>query len=43
MAINRVALAAVRFQTVVGCPALTNASASAAPIEPSPMMVTEVR
>jgi hypothetical protein len=34
---------AVRFQTVVGCPAAMNAVATARPIEPSPRTVTGVR
>ncbi|GAA4938992.1 hypothetical protein GCM10023334_049640 [Nonomuraea thailandensis] len=35
-------MAAVLFQTVVGCPARVKAPASAVPIEPRPMTVTGV-
>jgi hypothetical protein len=35
-------LASVRFHTVVGCPAVMNALATAVPMAPKPMIVTGV-
>lgn len=42
-ATSAAALPGLRFHTVVGWPARTNARASAEPMSPSPMTVTAVR